>query len=213
MMWTHVTSAFLQVSWLEPKFSFPVTVSSASFSQLHAIPGTKKQNRGTIFKWCGVPISWAYLFSRTRVCLSSSKYISIANMADTASIEQYRQQFFQPTRCPQDISKPQFSSNPRRVWVATNFLSRGNTPLYYAAGEGHDSVVKRLLEAKAAVDLRSQRKGRGLGGGFFWGKPHETWDRCEEENEILLVQVLCDHDSCLHQTRPHSGPKVRCPNP
>jgi len=34
-----------------------------------------------------------------------------------------------------------------------------------AAAIGHDSVVQRLLEAKAAVDAKD-RESRGLGGGF-----------------------------------------------
>ena len=38
--------------------------------------------------------SWADLFARVGVCLSLSKYILIANMADTASIEHQRKQFF-----------------------------------------------------------------------------------------------------------------------
>ena len=50
VVWTHVTAVFLQVSWFEPKFLFPVTASSAVFGQLHEIPGA------VIFKLCGVPI-------------------------------------------------------------------------------------------------------------------------------------------------------------
>ena len=43
--------------------------------------------------------------------------------------------------------------------------SRGHTPLHFAA---RDSVVQRLLEAKAAVDAKNE-DGRGLGGGYRWG--------------------------------------------
>ena len=50
--------------------------------------------------------------------------------------------------------------------------SRGRTPLHWAGREGHDSVVERLLEAKAAVDAKDSN-GRGLGGGFK-KKPHEN---------------------------------------
>jgi len=37
-----------------------------------------------------------------------------------------------------------------------------------AAREGHDSVVQRLLEAKAAVDVQDKH-GCGLRGGYRWG--------------------------------------------
>ena len=41
--------------------------------------------------------------------------------------------------------------------------SRGETPLHYAARDGHVSVVERLLEAKAAVEAKENNRGRGLG--------------------------------------------------
>ncbi len=43
--------------------------------------------------------------------------------------------------------------------------SRGNTPLHKAAFYGHVVAVQRLLEAKAAVDAKTD-EGRGLGRGF-----------------------------------------------
>ena len=43
--------------------------------------------------------------------LGLSKHILIANMADTASIEDQRQQFFQPMRCSQDMSCSLSSGN------------------------------------------------------------------------------------------------------
>jgi len=43
--------------------------------------------------------------------------------------------------------------------------SRGSTPQHFAAWDGHESVVKRLLVAKAAVDAKDE-DGRGLGRGF-----------------------------------------------
>jgi len=48
-----------------------------------------------------------------------------------------------------------------------------------AAEFGHASVVVRLLETKAAVDVQDKHS-HGLGGGFG-GKPHEAWDRCERK--------------------------------
>ena len=132
-----------------------------------------------------------------RIGVCYFEYILIANMAGTASIERQRQQFFQPTQCPQDISNilnvredfewPQFPKlwllrcpkfvseffSPSFRWVLPAAWprvrgSRGCTPLHYAANKGHDSVVARLLEAEAAVDAKSNT-GRGLGGGFGEG--------------------------------------------
>ena len=53
--------------------------------------------------------------------------------------------------------------------------SRGKTPLHYAALEGHEVVVERLLEAKAAVDAEDSH-GRGLGRGFAWENLLRQWD-------------------------------------
>ena len=71
--------------------------------------------------------------------------------------------------------------------------SRGSTPLHFAAWDGHDSVVERLLKAKAAVDAKDE-DGRGLGRG--WRESLEAWDLCEEVVEILMVQV--SPSSCFH---------------
>ena len=68
--------------------------------------------------------------------------------------------------------------------LATDRGSRGQTPLHLAAGEGHDSVAERLLEAKAAVDAQNNR-GRGLGGGYWGGKPHDALGfRCEVHEAV-----------------------------
>ena len=104
---------------------------------------------------------------------------------------------FHPTRCHQNILKttlfltvspgrifewPQFPK--LRLLRCPNFLpfiplgsarglasgrgSRGQTPLHIAAAKGHDSVVQRLLQAKAAVDAKDE-DSHGLGGGYWWG--------------------------------------------
>ena len=70
--------------------------------------GTKP---GNYFQMNVVSQSWADLFGRVGVCLSLSKYILIANMADTALIEHHRQHFFQPTRCHKNILKTSQNHN------------------------------------------------------------------------------------------------------
>ena len=74
-----------------------------------------------------------------------------------------------------EASKFSQSFSPFVPGLASGCGSRGNTPLHKAAEGGHDSVVQRLLEAKAAVDAED-KWGRGLGGGYWGGKPHETRD-------------------------------------
>ena len=54
--------------------------------------------------------------------------------------------------------------------------SRGDTPLHFAAYNGHVSAVARLIEAKAAVDAETNR-GRGLGTKDLRGKTFlRQWD-------------------------------------
>ena len=43
-----------------------------------------------------------------------------------------------------------------------DFAQDGRTPLYSAAGEGHEGVVRLLLDSKAAVDTASNV------GGMIW---------------------------------------------
>ena len=69
--------------------------------------------------------------------------------------------------------------------LASGCGSRGHTPLHRAADKGHDSVVERLLEAKAEVDVQN-KDSHGLGGGF----------RCEVNEDVdgsLMVQLFCGY--------------------
>ena len=75
----------------------------------------KNRRTRTIFKGCGFPI-WADQFARVGVCLILSKHSLIV-----ALIEHQRQQFFKPTRCPQDISKAQCSLSSGRILSGHNF--------------------------------------------------------------------------------------------
>ena len=140
-MWTHVTAAFLQVSWLEPKFSFPVTPRLALFGQLHEIPGAKKQNRGTNFKWC-VPTSWVHLLSRMeyvwvyRIDLNCRGGWHSFNRKPKAT-------WVQPTPWPQGISQSKCSAVQGGILSGHNFpnfdfwdtkIFSESIPLGYACG-------------------------------------------------------------------------------
>ena len=80
---------------------------------------------------------------------------------------------------------PQFSQNfsplPFRWVLPAGFGpsgrgSRGETPLHWAAAEGHVSIVERLIEATAAVDAQDNF-GRGLGRRISGGKTFlRQWD-------------------------------------
>ena len=65
--------------------------------------------------------------------------------------------------------------------------SRGQTPLHYAASNGHDVVLERLVEAKAAVDAED-KSGRGLGRRIFGeGKPPEAMGSLRDEVDEMLI--------------------------
>ena len=66
--------------------------------------------------------------------------------------------------------------------------SRGWTALHYAALNGRDLVVQRLLEAKAAVDAKTDN---GRGQTRIWGgNPLEGWGCCEELDEMFNVDSI-----------------------
>ena len=59
------------------------------------------------------------------------------------------------------IFSPSFHCSAGWPWAT----AWGSTPLHFAAWDAHVSVVERLLEAKAAMDVKDA-DGRGLGRGF-----------------------------------------------
>ena len=71
--------------------------------------------------------------------------------------------------------------------------SRGQTPLHWAAEEGHVSAVERLIEAKAAVDAEEE-DGCGLGRRILGREnPLEAMGSLRDEvDEMLMVQVILD---------------------
>ena len=93
---------------------------------------------------------------------------------------------------------PQIFSPLRSVAFACGLASGrgswGETPLHLAAREGHDSVVKQLLEANPAVDAQSS-EGRGLGRGFWGGNLLRHGIVVRMWMKMLIVQVCSPYVS------------------
>ena len=83
--------------------------------------------------------------------------------------------------------------------------SRGETPLHAAAENGQELVVQRLIEAKAAVDAKTN-EGRGLGRRIL-GRENllEAMGSLREEvDEMLMVEVFSGQ---MHSLSLQSVPK------
>ena len=152
------------------------------FGQLHEMPGAKKRNRLIILKSWVVSQSWVDLFARVGVCLILSEQIlnqrQLFNLSSGRILGGHNFQIF-------DFwGRTNFLRIVSCLWLGLGPPPWGSTPLLWAARAGRDSVVERLLEAKAVVNAKT-RSGHSL-GGRLGGKSHETWDCCEVK-EMLMV--------------------------
>ena len=94
-----------------------------------------------------------------------------------------------------------------RMWMKMLMVllgrgSWGGGPLHLAAGQGRDSVVQQLLEAKADVDA-TDKDSRGLGGGF--GMVVRKWIECWWFK--CFVDIVFTFDVTLGDPSMYSAPR------